>query len=459
MKKILLFATTLLLSSFSFASEYVNDKYCIYKIDVGEQTAEVVNFYTEATSISIPASFMYQGDRYVVESIGAYDFANSYDSKYCYVDYAKIRANIVELTLPNTLKTIKLGAFDKMTRLKKITIPSKVQEFSASCLGDNSRLEEINIEGLPCFAYSYFDDSWNYKSVSACIENVDDPVAFLNDLKKILKGYKCPKLQKLEIVPLKNYLSYSNKLKDTIFVYETKLQKHPYYIESETGYFSNIKITIAKGADYKKDYSKQLTLCREKYQTLYKDMEQICKTNSPEIYAERYCTFNPDFSAQIDDMLKDYKCEYTKLSLAQAVLEEQTLKEKCQESLWKKYSYLYKSKEVFLNEYDNSSDINQAISTRTDLVKRLKQHILNNKMKTKGVYDSTKDSWIVSAFRKLCDEMKGQEIPFSKEIINQDAQAQKEFEKNGHYFSSADEFFSAYITNEYKNILKEKQKS
>ena len=54
--------------------------------------------------------------------------------------------------------------------------------------------------------------------------------------------------------------------------------------------------------------------------------------------------------------------------------------------------------------------------------------------------------------------MKKQSIPVSEEIIRQDPKAQKEYEKNGVFFSSLDEFFAAYVTKDYNKILKENKK-
>lgn len=453
MKKIFLLATTLLLSISSFAVEYINDKYCIYRIDVGNQTAEVVNFCSEATAITIPASFVYQGDKYIVEGIGYFNFESNYDSKYCYYDYKSIRSKIIELNLPRTLKEIDLFAFKDMTRLKKITIPSGVSQFKDHIFSGNSRLEYIILEGVPCCEHSDFGGAW--KTHRFCLNEVINPVASLDSMVANLRDVKCPRLKAIEVLPLKEYLKYSSMLQDTISTYNNKLHAHPYYIDDE--YFKDIRMSVSNNSNYKKSFDKQVALCQGRYKKYETDMEQICKQKDPNTYIHRYCSYHPDFSAQIDAMYEDYKCNYTKENLATAVLNGEDIGARCQESLWNKYAYLYKDQEKFLDEYKKSANINQSISARLDIINKLMRHIRNNKIKTKGLYDTSKDTEVNREFRALCNKMRYLGIPFSKEVINLDPQAQKEYDKNGHFFSDTDEFYTAYITNSYKTILKEKQ--
>lgn len=495
MKKISLFAATLLCSIFSFAYEFVNDKYCVYRIDVGTQTAEVVNFYSQSSSVTIPSSFVYQGDKYIVEGIRRYDFKNDYDSKYCYEDYEKNRACIVELNLPQTLKFISgdvyglsWGAFSGMTRLKHITIPAGVEVFRANWFQDNSRLETIIFEGMPCYEYRIINKhGTNGENYTDCIAEATNPTAIIDSMKCALKDHfrhPCPKLQTIEVLPLKDYLlykdklnesymSYSKRLNDSISVYKTKLSQHPYYYNDDN-YFNKIVIsepilsaTKAKenyaiqSSSLKKEYNRQLTLCRDEYLKLWNNMEQYCKQQSPEKYVDLYFAYNPEFSARIDTLLKDYKCEYTKQNLALAVLNNNQLGEKCQDKLWNQYSYLYKSKEDFLIDYNKSSNIRQYLRDREIISNTLRDQITKYLIVTKGFYDSgdPKRPFVTKDFRFNYDRMKKNGIPITPEIINQDPKAQKEFEKNGQYFDNPDEFFAAYITSNYKNILKEKQKT
>ena len=478
MRKSLLLTATLLFSIFSFAEEYINDKYCVYRIDVERQTAWVVNFCSEATSITIPASFTYLGDKYTVERIERpNDFKKNYDSKYCYYDYKSIRSKIIELNLPRTLKKLGLFALEDMTRLKSITIPSSVSVFNANIFSGNSRLETIIIEGLPCCEYS----KWNeWKTHSFCLNEVLDPVASLDSMVAALKELNCPKLQAIEVLPLKDYLfyqsklnkayeAYSKQLHDTIFVYKRELARHPYYLENY--YFNKIILSkpvlsttkvkenyATQSSSLSKEYNRLLNLCREEFQSNWDNMEQNCKQKSPNTYATRYCENNPEFSAQIDTLFKDYKC-WSKEGLVLAVLDKNQLGEKCQDKLWRQYSYLYKDKEMFLATYDKSSNIMQEIATCKSFYDGLKNTINYYKISIKGFYDSDYIPSIKARFVQYYESMKDHGTPVSISIIEEDPKALKEFEKNGKYFDSPDEFFAAYITSKYNNILKEKKKA
>ena len=509
MKKNLLLATILLYSIFSFAFEYeyVNDQYCVYRIDIGNQIAEVMNFYSEASTITIPASFVYKGDKYIVTSLGYNGFQTKVKEdwygnaviesygKYSFNDYEKNRASIVELNLPNTIMTIYNGAFEGMTRLKKISIPSKVKDFSEYWFKDNARLESIIFEGAPHICHEFKAETlrnfpwarWD----TICLDNEDNnPQRVIDSVKYTLThksmwgdAPRCPRLLTIEVLPLKDYLFYQEKLdksyalylrrlNDTISSYQQKLMSHPYYID-DNKYFSD-KNTISKPyltisnakesyaiqtKTLKDEYSEKLTSCREKYQLLVNDMENICKKKNPELYAEKYCALHPDFSEQIDLLLNDYKCKYTKNKLAKLVLLKNNLGEKCQVELWNQYSYLYKDKETFLTDYNKYADIKQELSKREGIYNGLRDVIHGNTLLLRGLYNTDNNATSIQTFRNYYDKMQELGIPISKQILSLDSKASKEYEKNGIYFESLDEFFNAYITSSYSRILKEKKKA
>lgn len=485
MRKIFLLATALLFTALGSANEYTNDKYCVYSLNVGEQTACVVNFCSEASSVIIPSSFVYKGDTYVVDGLVNNDFKGRYDSKYCYEDYAENRSCIVELNLPTTLKYIDTDAFRGMTRLKSITIPSCVKTVYDHGWGidyfdfrdwfaGNSRLENITFQGM-----LWYSSVCGGNICSICIVETSNPSYVLDSLKNELSSSKCPKLQTIEVVPLKDYIfykdkldksyaSYSKRLSDSVSIYQTRLTRHPYYIEDN--YFNKITIqkpvltsTQAKenyttqSAALKKEYNRQLASCRAEYRKLWNNMEQNCKQKSPETYAERYCVLHPEFSVQVDSMLENYKCRHTKQSLASLILQNVKLGKTCQESLWAEYAYLYKSKEDFLIAYMISPDINITIAERKSIYDNFLSTIKVRELQMKGIYH--KDSWAAIDFKSKYDLMKKYEIPIDMRILRQDPKAVKEFEKNGQYFDSPDEFFAAYIRSNYSNILKSKKKS
>jgi len=496
MKKSLLLMLALVFSAYSSAYEYVNDEYCIYKIDIANLTAKVVNFCKAATSITIPSSFVYQGDTYVVNSIGEDDFEYNYNrsespfergkyEKYSFNNYQEIRSRIVELNLPNTITYIGWYAFKGMSRLKRIVIPARVENTEDFCserwpdwFSNNSRLESITFMGMLNYekCKRIHDDR---KCSKVCLIDAPDPIATLDSLKNELKKYNCPNLKTIEVVPLKESLQYKNKwnnlynmyskrLQDTVSIYEAKLSEHPYYIEED--FFDSISISkpTFKGdkpkeeysklsAWLKKDYNKQVKACRDIYKKLNNEMEQMCKEKQPELYADRYCSLHPDFSAQIDSMYYDHKCDYSRPEFVIAVLDSNVNGGNCIEGLWNIYGSLFKNKEAYLRVYDNAVDVKQELSKRMKKYNELSLFIFSHKISTKGLYDAAANKVYITQFQFLYKDVMKLGIHISTDLIGKDQKAQKEFEKNGHYFTDADEFFDAYVRSTYKETLKTKK--
>lgn len=505
MKKILSLTTVFLISIQSVFAEYTVFKDIVYEVNIDNLTATVLNFQTsvnELVKISIPSEIVYKNEIYTVTklSYNAFDFdalksyatvaqvfgietANSLYSisdgserenierKFRY-EYPEARANIVELYLPKTLKEIDSNAFKGMTRIKTLRIPSQVNNFSKSSFDGNVRLENITFEGVPHICHEYKAETlrefpwarWD----TICLDDVSNPQIVIDSVKFTLthkswleKAPRCPRLQTIEVLPLKNFFIYTNRLNDTISVYERKIKQHPYYVELDEGFFSDIKI-FPSSNDFKIAYNNALIRCREKYSFLTSDMETICKKKDPEFYAEKYCALHPDFSEQIDIMLNDYKCKYTKNELAKLVLLKYNLGEKCQDELWREYEKLYKSNEDFLKDYYNSINIRQELENRQNIYNDLKDLIQSSKLSVKGFkgyYDSSEDNYLATNFRAVCDKMKEAKIPVSKQILSLDQKAQKEYDKNSKFFDSPDEFFRAYITKDYSLILDAKKRT
>lgn len=497
-------------------AEYAVIDRIVYELNLDNLTATVLNFQTstyDLVSVTIPEQIVYKGDTYEITCLSYngfdYDALNDYvqtaeflgrapssyfadkaqkreklERKFKY-EYAEARANIEFLYLPNTLKTISDGAFKGMTRLKRLSIPARVHDFSKYCFNSNSRLENITFEGVPHLCHIYVtgkdkNNPWWLSYDTICLDDSNNPLTVLDSLQlKKEWQYSCPKLQAIEFLLLKDYIfyinkldksysSYSKRLSDSVSVYKLHLTRHPYYIEDN--YFSKIAIQkpiltstrvkenyTTQSTALRKEYNRQLTLCRKEYKTLWNNMEQNCKLKKPSTYVDRYCELHPEFSARVDSMLEDYKCRHTKQSLASLILQNAKLGKTCQDSLWAKYAYLYKSKEDFLLAYTLSPDINIELAQRNSIYNNLRSIIYTQDLKVKGIYN--KDSWPAINFKMKYDLMTKNEIPVSVLIIEKDPKALKEFEKNGQYFDTPDEFFAAYIRSNYSNILKSKKKS
>lgn len=452
MKKLLITPLLILFSCFVYAFEYTNDENCIYQINVGNQTAEVVNFCTISPSVTIPSHFVYQGDVYVVRGISFVDFKTKYDTDYSLRDFRKNRAGIEELSLPYTLESVSYAAFHGLTRLKTLSIPSRVKEFVGwEWFDGNERLESITFSGIPRMCYYENRDE-------VCLESSEDPFAVINHILNDLQQYRCPKLRTIDIAPLHEYLRCARELQKQIEICEEKLRRHPLYVESEDGYFSNIRMKKPSfdnldDRTIRMEFLDERYLVNKQYEELYNNMGQLCKEKEPERYVENLCASYPDFAAKVDSLFKDHKCQYSRTSLAINILNHKPLGETCQDALWNKYGYLFFNEKDFLKMYDASEDVNLIMEERHDIYMDIYTFMRYNNIRTKGILGELSQN--AQRFRELYAKMKKETIPFSEDIIKLDPKAHKEYIKNSKYFANTSDFFEAYVSYDYKNILKQ----
>ena len=180
--KRLLTLTVLIISTISVFAEYALINGIVYKLDFKAETAMVLNFQTNSEEVTIPPYVTYRGDKYKVTVLAMYKFntdalavyqrtggnrvwtelafeQEKSENAFKY-DYDYVRQGIVKLNLPNTLKQIENDALDGMRKLKTLTIPASIEEFSFGeyeCLlhSYHSRLEKVVVLGTPIIYKGY----------------------------------------------------------------------------------------------------------------------------------------------------------------------------------------------------------------------------------------------------------------------------------------------------------------
>ena len=456
---------------FSHDYEYINDEQCVYRINISDLTAEVVNFCGDQAIVSIPASFKYLDDVYTVTEFGYDDFKyNEYRynniygekiSKYNFIDYDKSRSRIVELIVPKTITRIDAEATEKMPRLKNLTIEGDVFMYSAGCsspfhLWDSKRLENITFFGLPEFfwhARTKQIDEFFYETEERHLKIIDDPGRFIYFMDSIFHA-DCPSIKSVFFSSplLKNILPYSTRLNDTIAFYNNKIKNHPYYFTSEK-YTPNLKSSSFPISSQQNDiitwYNEQLKSVRKQFNSLYKEMEQLCKKYAPDTYISIYIATHPEFSAQLDSVYLLCRChQQNKLDVANILLNNQRIEQDCVESMYRVYYSLFLTKEEFMSRY--------RFYTSHDSFMQEVEHrkYISNQLDIRRSWDLTgceaSDYYFTKDLKSICEEYN-----ISKEwIINKNDKMRKEYVKNGHYFNSVDDFFEAYISIEYKQLLK-----
>ena len=93
--------------------------------------AEVVNSYEYSGNITIPPSFMYNGESYVVKKIGKYAFQGSTD--------------LISVVIPNCVTAIGENAFYQCSGLKSVNIPNGVKTIENYVFGSCSSLTKMTI--------------------------------------------------------------------------------------------------------------------------------------------------------------------------------------------------------------------------------------------------------------------------------------------------------------------------
>ncbi len=139
MKKIILFLA-LMSSLMSSAETLINDVY--YKLYPGKKTATVMSGNKKYIGrVIIPASVMYQGVKYSVTSIGKEAF------KEC--------TRLVSVKIPNGVKTIESGAFERSS-LTSITIPPSMTEIGFAAFYECTKLTAVHIKDIAAWCKIYF---------------------------------------------------------------------------------------------------------------------------------------------------------------------------------------------------------------------------------------------------------------------------------------------------------------
>ena len=287
---------------------------------------------------------------------------------------------------------------------------------------------------------------------------------------------------------------YNKELTDSVKVYNEKLASHPYYIV----YHQNNRQKVSKlpdlvlenipelaieypasstqlleenyllthsclaASNIKQMQKQKLSAIRSDYQKINSSMETICKMNNPEHHAKIYCSLHPAFAAKVDSVYHDYRCKYDIYQVAIKLLANEVFNEPiCQETLYNKYSKLFKSEEEFLQLYDELSfgDFTQELNNRYEKINNYSERLNREDFKKLIFLDAkTSGNPKLMAYIDKYEELKEMcNYPVS-EFINRNTKMLVDFQKTTNYWSSMDEFFEAYISGNYKQILKNKKK-
>ena len=260
---------------------------------------------------------------------------------------------------------------------------------------------------------------------------------------------------------------YNKVLNDSVFAYNKELTKNPYFhitleVKINTNDFLLPKTLIgSSNQDIKVAYNKNLSKLSEEYHKLYNSIENICKTKFSKHYADVYCQLHPEFAEQVKSIYHNYRCQYSADEIAIKLLAGQTISgQTCQESQYANYKHLFKSQEEFLMWYNKTrEEFDQEIEKRAQKYDSFERY-LNNGTYEKLYFQDAKlagSSQVLGIIAQY-DELKEMcNMPADK-LIAKNKKMATEMQKTSMYWSNADEFFAAYISGNYKQIIKDKKK-
>lgn len=260
---------------------------------------------------------------------------------------------------------------------------------------------------------------------------------------------------------------YTNKLRSAVDEYNKKISASEYYSaeRSSNSLLDISDYTLPKAEKYneealKQAFCKQEAKMQENYTNALKEIELDCRQNDPDRYIAIYAAKSPDFEAKFNALEFDYRCcSFNKNQIAFYIIDNIMPEEsKC----FDKYIKLFNSADEFYSFYNDATRFNQEVSFRQKINSK-HDSILRALQYRQLVFkaaQSEKNATIMAPYLEAIEEFKIVESWYNATLeafFKADAKMVKEFEKSGSFFKSKQEFFDAYISPDYKTILKTKK--
>jgi len=298
------------------------------------------------------------------------------------------------------------------------------------------------------------------------------------------------RLDSLKIITL-------NQKLDSIFkYYNQQLLQNPYNINNKVmSDFNQISTDLEKGyydksisETLQKKFNEYKSEIKRKFTNLNNNFERELKSSNPKEYCKIYFTQNPDEMTKADKMYLECRCNYSKredfnLKFITGNLDLYNCN--CRGKEYRKNGKLFTNKEEFDFFYDKGDEVYYAEVEKRTVLNYLTiniQHIKSmdfRKVKKNFVGSvmgrslleiatnsniSAKDYTNENEIREnvLSIISKSQNKPYYMQVIDfvisTNNRLSKEWTKNGQYFKNKVEFYTAYLSEDYKSILKEKKK-
>lgn len=473
-------------------NEYALVNNIVYGFDLGAYTACVLNFCTTG-EVTIPSHVYYQGDVFKVDGIGYRDVHGISTDKFGFpVEYNKYRSQINKITIPQTVKHIYRLAFIGMNRMDIILIPASVETIEEDIFGyspEAARLQTIFFMGTPMFLPT--SESLFFKQDSIYPNMIDYE-------EKMIKHINVPKQtevyfadgmeEKWEYIDL--YRQYKMTLLQYIQNANEELRKDryyiaasPHYLEDDTIKFKPIPPYNPSNLEYDKNgyISAIMDMERKKIiqnvpsvvnQLLEEKKKQLkiqLSSSYPELFFQVYRDENPQSVIILDSIKNEYRNYseidlYKKIIIPYLIMEGKPLPKSYRTTEYERYGHLYNSKEEFDKLYNlgdatyqkDKQDRQQVASVYMPRISYF--FSTDNGQYTKfkkGRYaDKTTEVYQIIQYIDASKKYKNEEC---MQYLMQNIPFSKEYAKKGRYFADINDFYEAYVGNNYNKVLRERK--
>lgn len=243
--------------------------------------------------------------------------------------------------------------------------------------------------------------------------------------------------------------TYSKRLDSIVSDYNRKLLQNPYNLKRKTlNYFG-----LPNDDEIEENFHKESEQLKVDYDALQKEVETNLMWESPLKYCEIFYSQNIEKKEEADKKYRECKCNYPDRNTFDIdFIRQIKMKCDCVDREFVKFQNLFKDISEFRAYFDQGDNVLQEeINIRKFMINESTIRTLN----FSKIEDVTKEyvDTIVKLFK--FKPSYSRVIGF---VVATNNRLNKEWNKNGKYFSDKIDFYEAYISGKYKRILKEKKR-
>jgi hypothetical protein len=263
------------------------------------------------------------------------------------------------------------------------------------------------------------------------------------------------------------YDAYAAEVRKRISQYNYELKSNPYYIEGISEPFllsyENYKLSSKNRynrAKIEEDVAILNEDIKKNYETTILQMQKVLRENYPDKFIKLYASEHSTFDYEVKLLMNDYKCyDYTYNDFAFFIIDKRTIPEK---ECYYKYIELFNDDAEFNSYYTDKDKFMAKVKERQNLKGIYFRLYTKAQIQDEGKFNfkeakNAKNQEInhvyVEPFMQILEVVKWRDDVFNT-FLRMDTKMAKEYAKVGTLFKNNGEFFEAYVSDDYKKILK-----